>query len=98
MGSSEFGGITALMTGSNGWKFIEGVEIAPRVFHAKLKTLRFPDINGYVRADYLYICEGGALKYYMNVRSVGGQDVIFYAQGEISTSAVDDMSSLSLPV
>ncbi|KAL4941314.1 SGNH hydrolase-type esterase domain-containing protein, partial [Aspergillus oleicola] len=43
----------------NGWKFVEGGEIASGVRHANWDTLRFPDINGDGRADYVYIGEGG---------------------------------------
>ncbi|UZP45216.1 hypothetical protein NXS19_013028 [Fusarium pseudograminearum] len=41
----------------NGWKFVPGGEIASGVPHANLETLRFPDINGDGRADYVYIGE-----------------------------------------
>ncbi|EHK47851.1 hypothetical protein TRIATDRAFT_282388, partial [Trichoderma atroviride IMI 206040] len=78
----------------NGDGLVKGGEIVSGVPHVNLKTLRSPDINGDGRAGYVYIGEGGTLKHYMNVGSVGGQDVIFYAQGEIATGAVDDMSRL----
>ncbi|KAK2029622.1 hypothetical protein LX32DRAFT_616739 [Colletotrichum zoysiae] len=79
---------------ANGWKFVEGGEIASGVPHANWETLRFPDINGDGRADYVYIGEGGALKHHLNTGSVGGQDVLFLAQGGIATGAVDDISRL----
>lgn len=78
----------------NGWKFVSGGEIASGVTHANLKTIRFPDINGDGRADYVYIGKGGSLKHYLNLGTVGGQDVLFYAQGGIATGAVDDISKL----
>ncbi|PNY28627.1 Lipase 1 [Tolypocladium capitatum] len=79
---------------SNGWKFVEGGEIATGVSHANWETLRFPDINGDGRADYVYIGEGGALKHYMNTGTVGGQDVLFLAQGGIATGAAPDITKL----
>ncbi|KAF6833212.1 hypothetical protein CPLU01_05731 [Colletotrichum plurivorum] len=78
----------------NGWKFVEGGEIASGVPHANLKTLRFPDINGDGRADYVYIGKGGALKHHLNTGSAGGEDVLFLAQGGIATGAVSDISRL----
>ncbi|KAJ6438913.1 Lipase 1 [Purpureocillium lavendulum] len=78
----------------NGWNFVDGGEIATGVPHANLDTLRFPDINGDGRADYVYIGEGGALKHYMNTGSVGGQDVLFVAQGGIAAGATHDISKL----
>lgn len=78
----------------NGWKFVEGGEIATGVPHANWETLRFPDINGDGRADYVYIGEGGALMHYMNTGTVGGQDVLFLAQGGIATGAAPDITKL----
>ncbi|KAJ3565378.1 hypothetical protein NPX13_g7525 [Xylaria arbuscula] len=78
----------------NGWKFVAGGEIASGVPHANLETLRFPDINGDGRADYVYIGEHGALKHHMNTGSPGGQDVLFHAMGGIATGAVEDISQL----
>ncbi|KAK7955848.1 carbohydrate esterase family 3 protein [Apiospora aurea] len=78
----------------NGWKFVEGGEIASGVPHANLQTLRFPDINGDGRADYVYIGEHGALKHHLNTGSPGGQDVLFHAMGGIATGAVEDISRL----
>lgn len=63
----------------NGWKFVEGGQIASGVPHANLETLRFPDINGDGRADYVYISEGGSLKHHLNTGSPGGQDVLSLA-------------------
>lgn len=78
----------------NGWKFVEGGQIASGVPHANLKTLRFVDINGDGRADYLYIGKGGSLRHFMNTRNVGGQDVLFLDQGGIATGAAPDISKL----
>ncbi|KAJ6439023.1 Lipase 1 [Purpureocillium lavendulum] len=78
----------------NGWKFVEGGEIATEVPHANWETLRFPDINGDGRADYVYIGEGGALRHHMNTGTVGGQDVLFLAQGGIATGAAPDVTKL----
>ncbi|KAF5019289.1 hypothetical protein F66182_8707 [Fusarium sp. NRRL 66182] len=78
----------------NGWKFVAGGQIASGVPHANLNTLRFPDINGDGRADYVYIGEGGALKHYMNTGSLGGQDVVFHAKGGIATGASKDISKV----
>lgn len=81
---------------ANGWKFVESGQIASGVPHANLQTLRFPDINGDGRADYVYIGEGGSLNHYMNTGSPGGTDVKFHAMGGIATGAVDDISKLVL--
>ncbi|KAJ4208903.1 hypothetical protein NW759_013504 [Fusarium solani] len=78
----------------NGWGFVPGGQIASGVPHANLETLRFPDINGDGRADYVYIGEGGSLKHHMNTGSAGGQDVLFHAMGVIATGAVRNLSNL----
>lgn len=78
----------------NGWRFVPGGEIASGVPHANLETLRFPDVNGDGRADYVYIGEGGSLKHHMNTGSPGGQDVLFHAMGGIATGAVRNLSNL----
>ncbi|KAL6864240.1 SGNH hydrolase-type esterase domain-containing protein [Trichoderma novae-zelandiae] len=79
---------------SNGWKFVQGGQIASGVRHANLETLRFPDINGDGRADYVYIGAGGSLRHFMNTGTVGGQDVRFRDQGGIATGATSDISKL----
>ncbi|OCL02267.1 carbohydrate esterase family 3 protein [Glonium stellatum] len=61
----------------NGWKFVPAGQIASGVPHANLGTLRFPDINGDGRADYVYIGAGGSLGHWLNTGSKGGQDVLF---------------------
>ncbi|KAI8721439.1 SGNH-hydro domain-containing protein [Fusarium sp. LHS14.1] len=78
----------------NGWRFVPGGQIASGVPHANLETLRFPDVNGDGRADYVYIGEGGSLKHHMNTGSAGGQDVLFHAMGGIATGAVRNLSNL----
>lgn len=78
----------------NGWKFYDGGIIATGVPHANWETLRFPDINGDGRADYVVVGEGGSLLHYMNTGTAGGQDVLFLAQGGIATGAVSDISNL----
>ncbi|UKZ71029.1 uncharacterized protein TrAtP1_011997 [Trichoderma atroviride] len=93
-GKAVLGRPTLYIADPNGDGLVEGGEIVSGVPHVNLKTLRSPDINGDGRAGYVYIGEGDAFKRYMNVGSVGGQDVIFYAQGGIATGAVDDMSRL----
>ncbi|TIC96910.1 hypothetical protein CH35J_007763 [Colletotrichum higginsianum] len=80
----------------NGWKFVDGGQIASGVPHANWATLRFPDINGDGRADYVYIGAGGSLKHWMNTGTVGGQDVVFYYQGGIATGGTSDISNLVL--
>ncbi|KAJ3497498.1 hypothetical protein NLG97_g1847 [Lecanicillium saksenae] len=79
---------------ANGWKFVAGGEIASGVKHANLATLRFPDINGDGRADYVYIGKGGSLKHWLNMGTTGGQDVLFHAQGGIATGAEDDFTKI----
>jgi hypothetical protein len=79
---------------ANGWKFSPGGMIASGVPHANLMTLRFPDINGDGRADYVYIGKGGSLAHWMNTGSQGGQDVLFHAMGGIATGAAPDISKL----
>jgi hypothetical protein len=78
----------------NGWKFVEGGEIASGVPHANLATLRFPDINGDGRADYVYIGAGGSLRHYLNVGGKGSIELLFHAQEGIATGAVSDISKL----
>lgn len=78
----------------NGWKFVEGGQIATGVPHANLATLRFPDINGDGRADYVYIGEGGSLRHFMNTGTVGGQDVLFLDQGGIASGATSNITKL----
>ncbi|PNP41723.1 hypothetical protein TGAMA5MH_06316 [Trichoderma gamsii] len=78
----------------NGWKFVEGGQIATGVPHANLATLRFPDINGDGRADYVYIGEGGSLRHFMNTGTVGGQDVLFLEQGGIASGATSNITKL----
>jgi hypothetical protein len=56
-----------------------------------LATLKFPDINGDGRADYVYIGEGGDLKHFLNIGTRGGSDVQLVEQGGIfkgATSAI----------
>ena len=79
---------------ANGWKFVPGGQIASGVPHANWDTLRFPDINGDGRADYVYIGKGGSLGHWMNTGSPGGQDVLFVARGGIATGAVANISKL----
>jgi hypothetical protein len=78
----------------NGWKFVGGGQIASGVPHANWVTLRFPDINGDGRADYVYIGEGGALKHYMNTGTAGGQDVVFVDQGGIFNGATSNITKI----
>jgi len=78
----------------NGWKFVAGGQIASGVPHSNWKTLRFPDINGDGRADYVYVGVGGSLMHYMNTGTRGGQDVLFLAQGGIATGASPDIDRL----
>ncbi|KAL4861685.1 SGNH hydrolase-type esterase domain-containing protein [Aspergillus spectabilis] len=78
----------------NGWKFVEGGQIASGVRHANWETLRFPDINGDGRGDYVYIGKGGSLHHWMNTGSPGGEDVLFLDQGGIATGASPDIERL----
>jgi hypothetical protein len=78
----------------NGWKFVPAGQIASGVPHANWGTLRFPDINGDGRADYVYIGAGGSLGHWLNTGTKGGQDVLFIAQGGIATGAAPDLSKL----
>lgn len=79
---------------ANGWKFVPAGQIASGVPHANLATLRFPDINGDGRADYVYLGKGGSVGHWLNTGSAGGQDVLFVAQGGIATGASDDVSKI----
>ncbi|KAK2749084.1 hypothetical protein CKAH01_06581 [Colletotrichum kahawae] len=80
----------------NGWKFVEGGQIASGVPHANWATLHFPDINGDGRAVYVYAGSGGPLRHWMNTGSPGGQNVLFLDQGGIATGATSDISKLVL--
>lgn len=64
------------------------------VTHANWVTLRFPDINCDGRGDYVYIGEGGALKYYMNNGTSGGQDVLFHDQGGIFDGGTSNITKI----
>ncbi|KAH8671546.1 hypothetical protein BX600DRAFT_496225 [Xylariales sp. PMI_506] len=79
---------------ANGWNFTAGGQIASGVPNANWYTIRFPDINGDGRADYVVVGESGSLLHYMNTGTVGGQDVLFLAQGGIASGAVVDISDL----
>jgi hypothetical protein len=79
---------------ANGWKFVPNGTIAVGVPHANLATLRFPDINGDGRADYVYIGKGGSLGAWLNTGSPGGQDVLFVAEGGIATGASNEISKI----
>jgi hypothetical protein len=50
----------------NSWRFVPGGQIASGVPHANLATIRFPDINGDGRADYVYVGQGGSLGHWLN--------------------------------
>src|ERR1700722_8176529 len=79
---------------ANGWQFVPGGQIAPGVPNANWETMRFPDVNGDGRGDYVVIGEGGSLKHWLNHGHKGGQDVGWYDQGGIATGAIADMSKL----
>jgi hypothetical protein len=79
---------------ANGWKFVPGGQIASGVPHANLATLRFPDINGDGRADYVYIGAGGSLGHWLNTGTEGGTDVLFVAEGGIATGVGTDISNI----
>lgn len=82
-------------TWANGWRWYgEGAQVANGIPHANLKTLRFADRNGDGRADYVYIGEGGSLRLFLNIGTVGGQDVLWLDQGGIATGAAPDISKL----
>lgn len=78
----------------NGWKFVEGGQITAGFPHANLETLRFPDINGDGRADYVYIGEGGSLRNFLNIGRVGEQSVSFYDMGGIASGATSNITKL----
>ncbi|OAA72425.1 lipolytic protein G-D-S-L family [Cordyceps fumosorosea ARSEF 2679] len=80
---------------ANGWKFVDGGVIASGVPHANLATLRFPDINGDGRTDYVYVGKSGSVVHFLNVGSVGGTDVVFHDQKGIATGVgLDDLPKL----
>lgn len=80
----------------NGWRFNPGGVIATGVPHANLATLRFPDINGDGRADYVIIGEGGSLGLWLNTGQQGSYDLVFVAQGGIASGAASDLSHIEL--
>lgn len=71
-----------------------GPRVCSTVPHANWATMRFPDINSDGRADYIYIGEGGSLKYHMNIGSALGEDVLFYDMGGIATGTVSNINNL----
>jgi hypothetical protein len=71
---------------ANGWKFEPGGEIASGVPHVNLATLRFPDINGDGRADYVYIGEGGSLGHWLNTGTEA--EPMFYSWPKVGLQQV----------
>lgn len=71
---------------------MDGGEIASGVPHANSLTIRFPDINGDGRGDYVIVGKGGALRAWLNMGGQGKQDVTFVAQNGIFKGASDDIS------
>lgn len=78
----------------HGWRFVPGGIIATGVPHANLGTLRFPDMNGDGRADYVTIGVGGSLGLWLNTGEQGAQSVLFQAQGGIASGASPDISNV----
>lgn len=84
----------------NGWRFEPhpgpggSTQLAVGVPHANLATLRFPDINGDGRADYVYLGAGGSLGHWLNTGSEGGTDVNFQAFGGIATGPNVDIGEV----
>lgn len=76
-----------------GWRFQPGGMIASGVAHANLGTLRFADINGDGRADYLVIGDSGSVAAYLNVGQPGSQVLTFADQGGKFRRAVEDRLS-----
>jgi hypothetical protein len=69
-------------------------QLASGVPHANWATLRFPDINGDGRADYVYIGAGGSIGHWLNTGEVGSQNVLFVAQGGIATGAESNLHNI----
>lgn len=78
----------------HGWRFDPGGVIATGVPHANLKTIRFADINGDGRADYIIVGQGGSAAVWINTGSPGGTDVKFLAQGGIASGASDNIDNV----
>ncbi|KAK7422803.1 hypothetical protein QQX98_001364 [Neonectria punicea] len=81
---------------NNGWKWTMGGEIAEGAKHANLATLRFPDINGDGRADYVFIGKGGALVHWMNTGSDGSRQIEWVSRKGIATGEIENISKLVL--
>ncbi|KAF2162085.1 carbohydrate esterase family 3 protein, partial [Zasmidium cellare ATCC 36951] len=80
----------------NGWRFNPGGVIATGVPHANLQTLRFADMNGDGRTDYVVAGKGGSLNLYLNTGLQGSYDILFVNAGGIATGADDDLTTLIL--
>jgi hypothetical protein len=81
---------------ADGWMWKEGGVIATGVPHANWKTLRFADINGDGRADYVYIGAGGSLAHWLNTGTTGGEDVQWTEMGGIASGDCPDADHLVL--
>ncbi|KAK3699765.1 hypothetical protein LTR37_016274 [Vermiconidia calcicola] len=78
----------------NGWRFTPGGVVASGVPHANLRTLRFADINGDGRADYVIVGIGGALGLWLNMGS--GRGIQFVPSGGIAVGASPNIDNLVL--
>ncbi|KAM0334429.1 hypothetical protein ACHAQA_001455 [Verticillium albo-atrum] len=81
---------------NNGWLWETGGQAASGVPHSNLETLRFADINGDGRADYVIIGQGGALQAWLNIGKQGGTEIQWNGRGGIATGVIEDISKLLL--
>ncbi|KAJ3467994.1 hypothetical protein MRS44_005558 [Fusarium solani] len=79
----------------NGWDWAKAGQIAPGALHANLATLRFPDINGDGRADYVFIGKGGSLGHWMNTGTDTGRAVEWVTRHGIATGESYQLSDFS---
>ncbi|RSL78301.1 hypothetical protein CEP51_008323 [Fusarium floridanum] len=82
-------------TAPNGWDWARAGQIAPGAKHANLATLRFPDINGDGRADYVFIGKGGSLGHWMNTGTDTGRGVEWVTRHGIATGESYQISDFS---
>ncbi|KAH7114166.1 SGNH hydrolase-type esterase domain-containing protein [Dactylonectria estremocensis] len=69
----------------NGWNWHRAGQLSAGIPHANLATLRFPDINGDKRADYVIIGKDGSLGHLMNTGTDTGRTVEWVSRHGIAT-------------
>lgn len=82
-------------TAPNGWDWGKAGQIFQGTPHANLATLRFPDINGDGRADYVFIGKGGSLAHWMNTGTDTGRAVEWVSRQGIATGETYNLADFT---